>query len=238
MEDSEDHRIDLEIIFCNFKDKKQNFQNSIQADILDNISKKNYQPGNFGLFEFSSRGSDEMMEDQCTDVSSGSISFLRYRNEIDRNHEISRNLLVPFSAKMNSANSFLPWIYIVFHGTYVRDATTIWLAGTRLHGNSPEIAVQFQSSPRNSLEIHSFSSARGATRLRTRTWKRSNSFLGRISYVDELSSPQWQIRVHATPSGSANDCASLCAKLTNFPFPPWLSNFNAESTKCYEWIFN
>lgn len=108
MEDPEDHRIDLEIIFCNFKDKKQNFQNSIQADILDNISKKNYQPGNFGLFEFSSRGSNEMMEDQCTDVSSGSISFLRYRNEIDRNHEISRNLLVPFSAKMNSANSFLP----------------------------------------------------------------------------------------------------------------------------------
>lgn len=60
MEDPEDHRIDLEIIFCNFKDKKQNFQNSIQADILDNISKKNYQPGNFGLFEFSSRGSDEI----------------------------------------------------------------------------------------------------------------------------------------------------------------------------------
>lgn len=42
MEDPEDHRIDLEIIFCNFKDKKQNFQNSIQTDILDNISKKNY----------------------------------------------------------------------------------------------------------------------------------------------------------------------------------------------------
>lgn len=117
---------------------------------------------------------------------------------------------------MNSANSFLPWIYIVFHGTYVRDATTIWLAGTRLHGNSPEIAVQFQSSPRNSLEIHSL--------------KRSNSFLGRISYADELSLPQWQIRVHATPSGSANDCASLCAKLTNFPFPLWLLNFNVEST--------
>lgn len=224
MEDSEDHRIDLEIIFCNFKDKKQNFQNSIQADILDNISKKNYQPGNFGLFEFSSRGSDEMMEDQCTDVSSGLILFLRYRNEIDRNHEISRNLLVPFSAKMNSANSFLPWIYIVFHGTYVRDATTIWLAGTRLHGNSPEIAVQFQSSPRNSLEIHSFSSARGATRLRTRTWKRSNSFLGRISYVDELSSPQWQIRVHATPSGSANDCASLC-KTNQLPLSALIVEF-------------
>lgn len=206
------------------QDKKQNFQNSIQADILDNISKKNYQPGNFGLFEFSSRGSDEMMEDQCTDVSSGSISFLRYRNEIDRNHEISRNLLVPFSAQMNSANSFLPWIYIVFHGTYVRDATTIWLAGTRLHGNSPEIAVQFQSSPWNSLEIHSFSSARGATRLRTRTWKRSNSFLGRISYVDELSSPQWQIRVHATPSGSANDCASLC-KTNQLPLSALIVEF-------------
>lgn len=131
---------------------------------------------------------------------------------------------------MNSANSFLPWIYIVFHGTYVRDATTIWLAGTRLHGNSPEIAVQFQSSPRNSLEIHLFSSVRGATRLRIRTWKRSNSFLGRISYADELSSPQWQIRVHTTPSGSANDCVSLCAKLTNFPFPLWLLNFNVEST--------
>lgn len=134
--------------------------------------------------------------------------------------------MLPFSAKMNSASSFLPWIYIVFHGTYVRDATTIWLAGTRLHGNSPEIAVQFQSSPRNSLEIHSFSSVHSATR----TWKRSNSFLGRISYADELSLPQWQIRVHATPSGSANDCASLCAKLTNFPFPLWLLNFNVEST--------
>lgn len=91
MEDPEDHRIDLEIIFCNFKDKKQNFQNSIQADILDNISKKSYQPGNFDLFEFSSRGSDEMMEDRC--VFGINIIFTLSLSQRDRQE--SRNIEEP-----------------------------------------------------------------------------------------------------------------------------------------------
>lgn len=151
------------------------------------------------------------------------LSFLRYRDGMDRNHETWRGTS-PFPAKM-----IIPRIYIVFHDTYVRDATTIWLAGTRLHGNSPEIAVQFQSSPRNSLEIHSFSSARVSKRMKTFQLVPWTHFLCRWIVLAPM----------------ANSCARdtewwwftnrwLRVIVRETPLPALI----AELTRCDEWISN
>ena len=137
---------------------------------------------------------------------------------------------------MNSANScprLLCAMYIqpadVFRRALTRaDAAAIWLAGARLHGNSPEIAVQFQSSPRKLTR----ESTRVATSTESSSLSRSRCmymYLPRVKTFEIapshpppppvdyprriiLASRAIQTRVRATPSGPpAGDCALLCS---------------------------